>query len=188
VLAWVAPSFNTGQQCWPELHRHSILVSSAGLSCTVIQYWSAVLAWVALQLRLARTIYTLRIWLSIWRFPCQTYRIYTEYVWFWPTLTILNHWAIAMTLMAQATLPLASGQQWWLKTHHHKSLINRVGQNRIYTPYMTVYLMISLPKILYIHRIYMVLANPINQQWWLKTHHHKSLINNDGFRNTIINH
>ena len=36
----------------------------------------------------------------------------------------------------------------------------RVGQNRIHTPYMTVYLMISLPKILYIHRIYMVLANP----------------------------
>ena len=30
----------------------------------------------------------------------------------------------------------------------------RVGQNRIYTPYMTVYLVISLPKILYIHRIY----------------------------------
>jgi len=36
----------------------------------------------------------------------------------------------------------------------------RVGQNRIYTPYMTVYLMISLPKIPHIHRIYMVLANP----------------------------
>jgi hypothetical protein len=35
----------------------------------------------------------------------------------------------------------------------------RVGQNRIYTPYMTVYLEISLPKISYIHRIYMVLAN-----------------------------
>jgi hypothetical protein len=39
-------------------------------------------------------------------------------------------------------------------------LITRVGQNRIYTPYMTVYLVISLPKIPYIHRIYMVLANP----------------------------
>jgi len=36
----------------------------------------------------------------------------------------------------------------------------RVGQDRIYTPYMTVYLVISLPKIPYIHRIYMVLANP----------------------------
>ena len=40
--------------------------------------------------------------------------------------------------------------------------IDRVGQNCIYTPYMTVYLMISLPipYIPYIHRIYMVLANP----------------------------
>jgi hypothetical protein len=40
--------------------------------------------------------------------------------------------------------------------------MDRVGQNRIYTPYMTVYLVISLPKISYIHRIYMVLANPTN--------------------------
>jgi len=39
-------------------------------------------------------------------------------------------------------------------------LMSRVGQNRIYTPYMTVYLVISLPKIPYIHRIYMVLTNP----------------------------
>ena len=38
--------------------------------------------------------------------------------------------------------------------------MHRVGQNRIYTPYMTVYLVISLPKIPYTHRIYMVLANP----------------------------
>jgi len=38
--------------------------------------------------------------------------------------------------------------------------ISRVGQNHIYTPYMTVYLVISLPKIPYIHRVYMVLANP----------------------------
>jgi len=38
--------------------------------------------------------------------------------------------------------------------------VYKVGQNRIYTPYMTVYLLISLPKIPYIHRINMVLANP----------------------------
>ena len=36
----------------------------------------------------------------------------------------------------------------------------RVVQNRIYTPYMTVYLVISLPHVPYMHRIYMVLANP----------------------------
>jgi len=42
----------------------------------------------------------------------------------------------------------------------------RVGQNRIYTPYMTVYLALSLPNIQYIHcayiyiYLYMVLATP----------------------------
>ena len=36
----------------------------------------------------------------------------------------------------------------------------RVGQNRMYTPHMTVYLVISLPKVSYIHRICIVLANP----------------------------
>jgi len=38
----------------------------------------------------------------------------------------------------------------------------RVGQNRIYTPYTTVHMVISLQKIPYMHRIYMVLANPAN--------------------------
>jgi len=38
--------------------------------------------------------------------------------------------------------------------------MSRVGQNRIYTPYMTVHLMRSLQKIPYIHHMYMVLANP----------------------------
>ena len=38
--------------------------------------------------------------------------------------------------------------------------ICRVGQNRIYTSYMTVFLVIFLPKIPYTHRTYMVLANP----------------------------
>ena len=48
--------------------------------------------------------------------------------------------------------------------------MRRVGQNRIYAPYMTVYLVISLPKLPNIHSmygsgqiytVYMVLANPI---------------------------
>ena len=43
------------------------------------------------------------------------------------------------------------------------SLVARVSQSRIYTPYMTVCLMISLPEIPYIHRIYMVLANPTTE-------------------------
>ena len=41
-----------------------------------------------------------------------------------------------------------------------RSHIHRVGQNHIYAPYSTVYLLISLPKIPYTHRIYMVLASP----------------------------
>jgi hypothetical protein len=52
----------------------------------------------------------------------------------------------------------------------------KVGQDRIYTPYMTVYLVISLPKIPYIHRIYVVLANPIyvaglGRVAWSQLHH-----------------
>jgi len=34
-----------------------------------------------------------------------------------------------------------------------RCVMSRVGQNRIYTPYMNVYLAISLPKIPYMHRI-----------------------------------
>jgi len=43
--------------------------------------------------------------------------------------------------------------------HTTRIYTSRVGQNRIYTPYMTVFLVIPLPEILYIHRINMVLAN-----------------------------
>ena len=43
------------------------------------------------------------------------------------------------------------------KTHRTQSkaacVMRRVGQNRIYTPYMTVYMVISLPKTPYKHRI-----------------------------------
>ena len=41
-----------------------------------------------------------------------------------------------------------------LPLHQSFTHINRVGQNRIYTPYMTVYFVISLPKSPYIHRKY----------------------------------
>jgi hypothetical protein len=47
-----------------------------------------------------------------------------------------------------------------LSTCDSHLLICRAGHNRIYTPYMTVYLVISLPKMPYTHRICMVLANP----------------------------
>ena len=47
---------------------------------------------------------------------------------------------------------------WWFPCQNY----------RIYTPYMTVYLVISLPKIPYIHRIYRVLANPTYICLWSK--------------------
>jgi len=36
----------------------------------------------------------------------------------------------------------------------HTYFISWVGQNRLNTPYMTVYLVIFLPRVPYIHRIY----------------------------------
>jgi len=45
------------------------------------------------------------------------------------------------------------------------SVLTRVGQNRSYTLYMTVHLVISLPGIPCIHRIYLVLANPSSYQF-----------------------
>ena len=44
-------------------------------------------------------------------------------------------------------------------------LTSRVGQNRIYTPFMTVYLVIFLSKKPYTHHTYMVLANPTYMFW-----------------------
>ena len=37
---------------------------------------------------LVRTVYIHRIWPYIYWFPCQEYRIYTVYIWFWPTLDV----------------------------------------------------------------------------------------------------
>jgi len=42
----------------------------------------------------------------------------------------------------------------YCKRAYAEQAILRVGQNRIYTPYMTLYLVISLTKIPYIHRMY----------------------------------
>jgi len=39
----------------------------------------------------ARTVYIHRIWPYIWWFFCQNYRIYTVYIWFWPTLQIRTY-------------------------------------------------------------------------------------------------
>ena len=64
----------------------------------------------------------------------------------------------------------------WPTLHMHK-----VGQDRMYTPYLTVYWVISLP-IYHIHTVYMVLANPTHITYLLitllrKAHRH----DNPGF-------
>jgi hypothetical protein len=62
-----------------------------------------------------------------------------------------------------ACLSGCGNEQWvsklW-KVYGKYMEMSRVGQNRIYTPYMTVYSVISLPNLLYIYCIHMVLANP----------------------------
>jgi len=69
--------------------------------------------------------------------------------------------------LKDGALPLMTFHSWCVISHYilhtlwpHLFII-RVGQNRIYTPYMAVYSIKSLQKLLYIHRIYMALANPI---------------------------
>jgi hypothetical protein len=49
---------------------------------------------------------------------------------------------------------------WWALCYLLACLLCRVDQNRIYTYIYTVYLVIFKPKIPYVHRICMVLANP----------------------------
>ena len=61
--------------------------------------------------------------------------IHRIYIWSWPTLLMFGLEAAGLIVF-----------------------ICRVGQNCICTPYMTAHLAISLPKVPYIHRIYMVLA------------------------------
>jgi len=94
-----------------------------------------------------------------------------------------NHWLLL--IFCRQTVQAWAGQNACLIFRavgcvpHQESasftVISRVGQNRIYAPYMTVYLAISLPKIPYIHRIYMVLANPshkacsLDRQSWFST-------------------
>jgi hypothetical protein len=50
---------------------------------------------------LARTVYIHHIWPYIWWFPCQKYRIYTVYIWFWPTLhCIISYFHVSRSVQA----------------------------------------------------------------------------------------
>jgi len=95
----------------------------------------------------------------------------------WNKLTCLFPWLcflhetdeISLLCMRQMKKAYIAWNRW-------NKLTFRVGQNRIYAPYMTVYLVISLPKIPYIHRIYMVLAKPTYFAWdrWNKLTLHET--------------
>jgi len=65
--------------------------------------------------------------------------------------------------MSTWPLPKSSWNYAHMDTQIHVACTaNRVGLARtVYAPYMTLYLVVSLPKIPYIHCIYLVLANPI---------------------------
>ena len=54
---------------------------------------------------------------------------------------------------------------------------SRVGQDCLYTPCMTVYFVVFLPKIPYMHRVYMVLANPMFSSLKVRTHKCTSWLN-----------
>ena len=50
--------------------------------------------YIYIYIGLARTVYIHRIWPYIWWFPCHKYRIYTVYIWFWPTLYIYGVYTV----------------------------------------------------------------------------------------------
>jgi hypothetical protein len=96
-------------------------------------------------------------------------------VWRLPTQTCAYSSVLYLLLCLRGKCPLeALRPSFTDRCHCHpsfaralKHLTTRDGQNWvyiIYAPYMTVYLVISLPKIPYMHRIYMVLANPTHDQ------------------------
>jgi hypothetical protein len=80
-------------QC-TEMRREVTGVASCvrawGLSAAPLNYASCV--------GLARTVYIHRIWPYVWWFPCQKYRVYTVYIWFWPTLLSCNACKCALPL------------------------------------------------------------------------------------------
>ena len=63
-------------------------------------------------------------------------------------------WHVSPYLLCVKGSSLATSK--WRMRH------SRVGQNRIYALYMTVYLVIPSPKLPFIHCVNLVMANPIN--------------------------
>jgi hypothetical protein len=79
----------------------------------------------------------------------------------WRSLSVEEWWAVRGEEWRLCCIPcLLRCFCFWAPFYFSLFHICRVGHNRIYTPYMPVCLVIFLPIIPYIHRMYMVLANP----------------------------
>jgi len=101
-------------------------------------------------------------------------------VWFWPTLNMSHDTGFDMSLICFSSIyECLYGTahsllfRCWMPTSLRPPIERslhllalafwkhtiRIVHNRMYTPYLTVFLVISLPKIPYTHRIYMALVN-----------------------------
>jgi hypothetical protein len=81
--------------CRPHLVECNVCYVTSGrvnskMQCLVVRVKTAdfkvLVVQCALCLGLARTVYVRRVWPYIWWFPSWNYRMYTVYIWFWPTL------------------------------------------------------------------------------------------------------
>jgi hypothetical protein len=101
-----------------------------------------------IYLGLARTIYIYGVYTVYFGRDITEYTvIYGVYIRFWPTLHTFYVHIFSMT---------ACSVEFGGKAHSGTiQIMTRVGQNRIYTPYMTVCMVISLPKTPYVHRAYL---------------------------------
>jgi hypothetical protein len=138
------------------------------LVCKSLLHRSTVYKAYSSSLGLARTVYIRRIWPYIWWFPCQQYRIYTAYIWFWPTLFFFkqstlqfeqlqtkkkNNMDQVIIMVVVTTWPAwyrvcAVFGTGYKETPQNNcgvwnvrsALISRLGHDRIYTPFIyTVY-------------------------------------------------
>ena len=62
---------------------------------------------IAWYLGLARSVHMHRTWPYSWWFPCRKHRIYTVYIWFWPTLLISIAWCLLVFRC------LFGWRRWW---------------------------------------------------------------------------
>ena len=67
-----------------------------------------------------------------------------------PPLSHSMAWVTASNRLLLGELDCEAALRWTT------AFVGRVGQHRIYTPYVTVYLVTALPKIPCVHRIYML--------------------------------